>query len=147
MRIVLSAVAVVGVLVTPAAAEPMDMRPNVPLPYADEDTGPVHHQCVIGPGGVVRIDGKLAAWREDRCGPLPLKRIPASCQENREAKVWRLFFADDYWIYLRINTRSTAIRQLCPQGMEMENAGAAESRPAWRQLAAREDDKLITPRR
>jgi hypothetical protein len=99
----------------------------------------IQHSCFIGDNGIVRIDRRINAWRDDWCGPLPAKRAPTSCQEDPSHKLYRLSWSDTFWIYVRVTRHSPTIAKLCPKGMDMADAAT----PAWTALGPREDDTLL----
>src|SRR5438034_9527898 len=61
---------------------------------SSEPQSDVHYNCVADSAGIVRIDGKLGAWRLYECGSIPLTSPPRSCQVNGKLKLWRLYWTD-----------------------------------------------------
>jgi len=138
MRAVFIGVAA-ALLAASAGAQPRP-RPGARLPEADAPTPPIRHKCSVEVGGLVRIDGKLAAWRDDYCGPLTLATRPWRCEENRELKLRRLTWSPWFWVYVRVSRQSPTVDRYCPQGMRSEPGAQALS---WSAAAAREDDFLL----
>jgi hypothetical protein len=122
------------------AAEPTDMRrPNTNEPEADTQYQAPQRVCQVFAGGVVKIDGKYSAWREDWCGSLSRASKAAACEPNNQLKLWRLYWNSTFWIYLKMKTHSPTVTALCPPGAE----AAAKTAGVWNSMPAREDDIVL----
>jgi hypothetical protein len=125
-----------------AAAEPTDNNRRTPPPEADSSAAQEQRVCQIFAGGVVKIDGVYSAWREDWCGTLNRGAKAAICEPNADLKLWRLYWNDKFWIYVKASRHSKTLTSLCAPGAE---AGANAAGP-WNSMPPREDDVILRKR-
>ena len=129
-------------LVPAAMAEPTDNTRRTPPPEADSAPQSQQRVCQIFAGGVVRIDGRYAAWREDWCGTLTRGARAAMCEPNASLKLWRLYWNDRFWIYVPMTKHSKTIATMCPPGVEDQAMNAGP----WNTMPPREDDVILQPK-